>query len=76
MLWHNFADLFGMRPVLLHSYRPLFFHFIYLDSENFSWACILSIMPCTKTGLAGKQQKIISVENFDGENVDELMKIH
>jgi len=35
---------------------------------------MLAIMPCTKSGLAANGRRL-SAENFDGENVDELIKI-
>jgi len=79
MLWHNFAGLFGMHAVVSCSYRPLFFHLaIYIwIGKNFAWERMLVITPCMKMWSGtGKWQKNISVENFDGENVDRLIKIH
>ena len=76
MLWHNFADLFGMHAVVLRSYRPLFFPFIYsyLDRKNFVWVRMLAIMPARKMIWQANDRRL-SVENFDEENVDELIKI-
>ena len=79
MLWRNFADLIGMHAVVLRSYRPLFFHLYiasYLDRENFAWACILAITSCAKKWSDRQMAKDYQRKKFDGENIDELIKIH
>ena len=59
MLWRNFANLFGMHTVVL---RHCFSIYIFGQGKF-------------RIGAYTSDNDRLSVENFDGQNVDELIKI-
>ena len=64
-----------MHAVVLHSYRPLFFHlFIAIWTGKFRMGAYTSDNALRDKVVWQANDRRLSVENFAGENVDELIK--